>query len=176
VTLDTSIARTFEPLAAPPEVRLAQAAELIAQHVAIEARIDPVLPGLSDSQNSLDGLCAALARAGVRRVAASVLFLRPAVIASLRRHIADTTMLRTLLDAFANRERLVIRAGNSRVLALPRRTRREILDRLRSAACRHGLEVRVCACKNPDISASSCNISGRWSQPAEPRQRELFDG
>lgn len=53
---------------------------------ALAPRIDPILPGLSDSE---DALCAALVPAGVRRVAASVLFLGPAVIGSLKRHVAD---------------------------------------------------------------------------------------
>jgi hypothetical protein len=86
-------------------------------------------------------------------------------------------MLRTLLDAFAGKERLAIHAGNSRVLALPMQARRSILDRLRSVADRHGLEVRVCVCKNPDIQAGSCNISGRWPPTLTgPRQLGLFHG
>lgn len=177
VTLDSKIATAFEPHAAPPEVRLAQVAELAAEKVAIEARIDPILPGLSDAQDSLDALCAALVQAGVRTVAASVLFLRPAVIGSLRRHIMDAAMLRTLFHSFAIKERLAIHAGNSRVLALPIQARRIILDRLQSVAGRHGLEVRVCACKNPDIRTGSCDISGRWPHAVtDAGQPRLFDG
>lgn len=177
ITLDPRLAIAFEPHAAPPQDRLAQAAELIAQHIAIEARIDPILPGLSDTEDSFDALCAALVQAGVRMAAASVLFLRPAVIGSLKRHVTDAAMLRTLLHAFAGKERLPIHAGNSRVFAVPMQARRKILDRLRSVAGRHGLEIRVCACKNPDIRAGSCNISGRWPQAlTDPRQLGLFNG
>jgi len=177
VTLDARISSAFEPHAAPPEARLAQAAELAAEKVAIEARVDPILPGLSDGEDSLDALCAALVQAGVRRAAASVLFLRPAVIGSLKRHITDVAMLRTLLHAFANKERLAIRVGNSRVVALPAEARRKILDRLQSVAGRHGLKVCVCGCKNPDIQAGSCNISGEWPQGVtDARQLGLFDG
>jgi hypothetical protein len=59
-------------------------------------------------------------------------------------------------------------AGNSRVRALPASARLEIMDRLKSIACRYGMKVLVCACKNPDISSGSCHISGRW--PAEVRE------
>jgi hypothetical protein len=103
-----------------------------------------------------------LARIGVRKIAASVLFLRPAVIGSLRRHIEDKPMLNRLLDRFAGAGPLAIHAGNSRVRAIPTSARLEIIERLRSIAGRYGLEVLVCACKNPDISAGSCHISGRW--------------
>jgi len=45
-----------------------------------------------------------LARIGVRKIAASVLFLRPAVIGSLRRHIKDklaqVTLLREKIQGF----------------------------------------------------------------------------
>ncbi len=162
ITLDPGTAAAFEPGAATPEVRLAQAAELIGTHIPIEARLDPILPGVTDGADCLEPLCAALARIGMRKIAASVLFLRPAVIGSLRRHIKDKLMLNRLLDRFASSELLAIHAGNSRVRALPTSARLEIIERLKSIADRYGLEVLVCACKNPDISRGSCHISGRW--------------
>jgi DNA repair photolyase len=162
ITLDPGIAAAFEPLAATPEVRLAQAAELIVAGVPVEARLDPILPGVTDGVNCLEPLCAALAGIGVRTIAASVLFLRPAVTGSLRRHVEDTLMLDRMLDCFADGERMAIHAGNSRVLALAASARLEIMERLKSIAHRYDLEVLVCACKNPDISSGSCHISGRW--------------
>ena len=162
ITLDPAVAAAFEPHAATPEVRLAQAAELIGAHVPVEARLDPILPGVTDGADCLEPLCAALAGIGVRTIAASVLFLRPAVIGSLRRHVKDKLMLNRMLDCFAGGEPLAIHAGNSRVLALPASARLEIMERLKSIAHRYGMEVLVCACKNPDISSGSCHISGRW--------------
>jgi len=160
-TLDPAVATAFEPCAATPEVRLAQAGELIGAGVPVDARLDPILPGLTDGADCLEPLCEALARIGVHTIAASVLFLRPAVTGSLRRHVEDKLMLNRMLDNFADGERLAIHAGNSRVLALRTSARLEIMDRLKSIAHRHGLEILVCACKNPDISSSSCHISGR---------------
>ncbi len=119
ITLDTGTAAAFEPHAATPEVRLAQAAELIGSNIPIEARLDPILPGVTDGAECLEPLCAALARIGMRKIAASVLFLRPAVIGSLRRYIEDKPMLKRMLDCFAGCEPLAIHAGNSRVSALP---------------------------------------------------------
>jgi hypothetical protein len=176
ITLDTAVAAAFEPFAAPPEVRLSQAPELIRAGVLVEARLDPILPGVTDDQESLERLCAALAGIGIRTIAASVLFLRPAVVGSLRRHLGDCPnfrptkmglspsgeMLSKLLSVFAGSESMAIHAGNSRVRALPAAARFEIMDRLKSIAGRNGLNVLVCACKNPDIASSSCHISGRW--------------
>jgi DNA repair photolyase len=174
-TLDPAIASAFEPGAATPVERLAQAAELIGAHVAIEARLDPILPGVTDDVDCLEPLCEALARIGVRRIAASVLFLRPAVVGSLRRHVKNKLMLDRLLARFATRERLAIHSGKSRVQALPTSARLEIMERLKSIARRHGLEVVVCACKNPDIARGSCHISGRWPPEGHgSSQLELF--
>lgn len=172
ITLDPEIAVAFEPHSAVPDVRLAQAAELISAGVLIEARLDPILPGVTDGADCLEPLCAALARIGVRKIAASVLFLRPAVIGSLRRHVEDKLMLNRLLACFDGCKPLAIHAGNSRVLALPASARLEIIARLKTIAHRYGLEVLVCACKNPDISSGSCHISGRWS-PEFHKGRQL---
>ena len=175
ITLDTAVAAVFEPLAAPPDVRLSQAAELIGTGVLVEARLDPILPGVTDSPDSLERLCAALAGIGVRTIAASVLFLRPAVVGSLRRHVEDKQLVGRLLSAFASSGSMSIHAGSSRVRALPAAARLEILDRLKSIARRYGLNVLVCACKNPDIANGSCHISGRWPQAAgENSQLGLF--
>jgi len=175
VTLDPAVTAVFEPHAAPPDVRLTQAAELIAAGIPVDARLDPILPGLTDGEDCLEPLCEALVRIGVRTLVASVLFLRPAVIGSLRRHVNDKLMLSRLLDHFARRERLAIHAEKSHVSALPASARLEIMDRLKSIACRHGLEVLVCGCKNPDIPSGSCHISGRWPPVAqEDRQLGLF--
>ena len=162
ITLDPGTAAAFEPRAATPKVRLAQAAELIRAGVPVEARLDPILPGVTDGADCLEPLCAALAGIGVRTIAASVLFLRPAVIGSLRRHVEDKLMLNRMLDHFAAGKPLAIHTGRSRVLALPAGARLEIMERLKSIAHRYGLEVLVCACKNPDIASGSCHISGRW--------------
>ena len=68
------------------------------------SRLDPILPGVTNGAECLEPLCAALARIGVRTIAASVLFLRPAVIGSLRRHVKDKRMLNRMLDYFAGSE------------------------------------------------------------------------
>jgi hypothetical protein len=68
------------------------------------------------------------------------------------------------LDCFSGCKPLAIHADHSRVSALPASARLEIMERLRTIAHHYGLEVLVCACKNPDISSSSCHISGRWPQ------------
>ena len=176
-TLNQHILKTFEPYAAPAQVRLAHAEELLAAGIPTHVRLDPILPGLSDDRETLDALCASLAEIGIKHIAASPLFLRPVIAASLKRGLRDREVLRRLLRAFASRERLGIYAGQSSVTALPLQTRRGLFDRVKKAADKHGMETHICACKNPDLAAGCCKIAGRSPAPAEGwKQLVLFQG
>jgi len=112
--------------------------------------------------------------AGVREVAASTLFLRPAIADALRRGLPKPLWLR-IRAAFAGKERLELYGTGSRVWALPAAKRQAIHDRVAAAAARHGIEARVCACKNPDLTAGCCGIEGaRPAASPQPRQLRLF--
>ena len=161
-TLDDAVSRAFEPNAAGPGRRLAQMEALVTAGVPTEARLDPILPGLTDDPQSVKRLFAALTRIGVRRAAASVLFLRPAIVQSLRRNVPDKEMLARLLSAYQGSERIGLRGTGSHVQTLPSTVRRELFARMREMASAHGIELSICACKNPDLASCSCNIAGRW--------------
>jgi DNA repair photolyase len=168
IALDEGISQAFEPHAAAPRRRLEQMEALIVGGVPTEARLDPILPGLTDAPDSADRLFAALAQVGVRRAAAGVLFLRPAIVQSLRRNVATREMLAPLLDAYREREQMRIRANGSSAQTLPAKARREIFVRMGEAAAAYGIELSVCACKNPDLARGSCNIAGTWPR-RQPR-------
>lgn len=162
ISLDERISRVFEPNAASPGKRLEQLAALIAGGVPTEARLDPILPALTDSRDSLDKHFATLARVGVKRAAAGVLFLRPTIAQSLRRNVTDKAMLTPLLDAYRQKQETVLRGAEFPIQNLPAGARREIFARVRDAAAAHGIELSVCACKNSDLARGSCNIAGKW--------------
>lgn len=175
-TVDERILGMFEPQAAPPKVRLAQTRELVEAGIATTGRLDPILPGLTDDETSLRDLCCGFAEAGVTTVAASTLFLRPAIMGSLRKSLRDASVRTKLFDAFAERSRLAIHAENSCLTALPQETRRATFERLQAIAAKFGITVRICACKNPDIGSGPCHIAGRSSNAIEsPAQAALFE-
>jgi len=174
-TVDEAVLDAFEPHAAAPEVRLAQAKELVEAGIATTGRLDPILPGLTSDEESLREVCSGFAATGVRIVAASTLFLRPAISHSLRESLRGNPMCQRLFDAFCRRHRLAIHAERSSIVALPEQARREIYERLESVAGEFGLQVRVCACKNPDLSNKACHIAGRPSADVDsPVQVSLF--
>ena len=176
ITTDEPTLQAFEPHAAPANVRLRQMAEFCRRGVSTEARLDPILPGITDDSASLRRLFQAAAKQGVRSAAASVLFLRPALLEAMRHRLHNAEFLARLLSAFAKPQRMAIRAVGSSATALPAAGRRTILDRVQSVAAECGIAVRICACKNPDLAAGSCGIAGHWTTVAcTAPQGSLFD-
>jgi DNA repair photolyase len=154
---------------------LEQIGQLIAGGVATQARLDPILPGLTDVPDGLHALCAALAGAGVKDVAASILFLRPAIVRALRNHPTRPGLFRRLVESYASGKWMQIHAGQGSVLALPAARRRRIFDWLTTIAGQYGINVHVCACKNPDLGGPGCHFAGGWSPPVIfERQMDLF--
>ncbi len=146
------------------------------QITACALQLDPILPGMTDDETSLRNVCSSLAEAGMTTTAASTLFLRPAITGSLRKNLCDASVRTRLFDAFAGGSRLAIHAKSSSITALPHEARQAPFERLQSVAAEFGITVRICACKNPDISSrSACHIAGRLSTATEsPAQARLF--
>jgi DNA repair photolyase len=172
ISLERKIARVFEPHTASPKRRLRQIGELLAAGIATQARLDPILPGVTDDPDALHALCAALAAVGVQEISASTLFLRPAVLAALRRRLGRSRTLGRLLAAFDQGKWLSTPAAQAPVLTLPAARRRKIFGWLTAIARQHGIAVHVCGCKNPDVAAGGCHLAGPWTLQA-PAQRPL---
>jgi DNA repair photolyase len=134
---------------------------LVAGGVAAAARLDPILPTLTDDPEALERQFAALAQVGVKRVAAGVLFLRPGILYWLTRSL-PREMLVPLLKTYRNGEEAVMRGAVYPVQNLSLERRSEIFARLGEAAETHGIRLDICACKNSDIVRGSCNIAGTW--------------
>jgi len=161
ITLNEELSRIFEPHAASPRTRLWQLHSLIAGGVAAAARLDPILPTLTDEPEALDRQFAALAQVGVKRAAAGVLFLRPGISYWLSRRV-PTEMLAPMFAAYREEEQAVMRGAEYPIHNLPSERRRETFARLQEAAEAHGIRLDICACKNSDIARGSCNIAGTW--------------
>lgn len=76
-TVDEQLARIIEPRAPRPELRLKTIQALAQAGIATSVSLGPVIPGLTDSLESLEAVVAAAARAGVRFAWGGVLFLKP---------------------------------------------------------------------------------------------------
>ena len=127
-------------------------------------------------REALGDLFHALSMAGVTQATASTLFLRPAVVESLKRNVRDESLLQCLSQSYSDSTRLAIQAERSSVVALQRVVREEIYYAVRRAAGENGIGVSICGCKNPDLARGTCNIGGAWPErPSRSAQGRLFD-
>jgi len=171
-TLAEGLTRAVEPRAASAAERLRTIEGLMQARVVTRARLDPLVPDLTDSEENLRPLLSALSRRGIRSVSASYLFLRPAFARRV------TERLRALAGwshatehwpwcRFANGV-----GGGTMIGPGPRRER---LGRLRDLAAEQDIDVHVCACKNTDIDfASNCQIAGPPLPPLRHDTARLF--
>lgn len=162
ISLDAPLLRIFEPGCASAEVRLQQIERLIRMGIETEVRLDPILPGLTDEPKDLDDLFRALSGLGVQRVALNVLYLRPALVKTLRDRISDKGLRDRLLERYVPGMEIRVCGGKFSQTALPRAEREEIFGRAIRLAQAHGIACHCCGCMNPDISGGNCNLTGQW--------------
>ncbi len=75
-TLDRDLARRMEPLAPRPDRRLAAVRKLSAAGFRVAVNLAPILPGINDSDASLDAVAKASARAGAVKLSGNVVYLK----------------------------------------------------------------------------------------------------
>lgn len=76
-TTDTALARLVEPMAPRPDLRLAAIRKLADQGIRVTVLANPVMPLITDSEENLEAVCAAAAKAGAVSFSAAPLFLKP---------------------------------------------------------------------------------------------------
>ena len=173
ITLDDAIARLFEPAAARANRRLRQIDEPVRNGIQTEVRLDPIIPGFTDDEASLRELMAAIARRAIKSIAVSTLFFRPAIAGSLRKHLS-AEQFAMLVAAMSMSGRMDIQARNSSVHSASAEVRQRIYAMTRSIGKELGIDVKICACKNPDFAQSSCGIAGQWKQSTNIALPQLF--
>ena len=169
-TLDRHLQRTLEPLAAPPRLRLRQIGRLRQLGVPVQVALDPLVPGLTDTRESLSALLAGLAEVGVRQVTAGYMFLREGIADNLAKALAASGLAEVALEAFRGGPVLTA-PGMAAARYLPRARRQRGYASLMALAAGHDIQVSVSGLSNPDFG------SQRRVAPIEesrPRLRTLF--
>ncbi|NPA04768.1 MAG: radical SAM protein [Crenarchaeota archaeon] len=136
-TMDSGLASRLEPGAPPPRDRVEALRRLAEAGVPVGVRLDPILPGLNDDEDSIREVLEAVREAGAVTVTCSTYKARP-------------DNLRRVVDAFpelAERYRRLYREEGSWIHGywyLPQRLRRIILERARRIALSLGLGFATC--------------------------------
>ncbi len=175
-TLNERVWEAFEPRTAAPDVRLAQIDGLVQAGIDTQVRLDPILPGVTDDEQTLSELFALLGPLGVGDVAISTAFTRPAIVRAVRRYVRERDWAEAFLGHYSSGVEMIMQGAGTSVVMPPAATRRAIYGRVARVAARYGVPVRVCACKNADLAVGSCHIAGDWSdRPHGAKQRLLFE-
>lgn len=179
-TLDESLQAVLEPGAAPIEERLRGIQRLRDAGVAVAVRADPLIAGVTDLNEDIARLMVEVGKLGICDIAASYLFLRPAITAALKRRVSDRTLVDRILGSYRNGCRFTLRGGAGGGVALPIAVRRKAFERLSQLGAVNGIAVHVCGCKNPDLGDSRCHLvrgeGGRQtSRRSSPVNRTLWD-
>lgn len=174
-TLDRRVQQTLEPNAASPDERRENIRKLIRCGVTTDARIDPLVPRVMDTEDNLTPLFRALSELGVRCAGVSYLFLRPAITGHLRRALEPCGLFSELAAAYRDGSRRKLVGGEARMRLLPTEYRRRNYEQLRSIATRHGIRTFLCACKNPDLAHGLlCKANRERMIGRAARQADLF--
>jgi len=173
-TLSQRLWRILEPCAASPEQRLQVIDGLRRIGVVTKARLDPLIPEWTDTEDGLRPLLAELTWRGVQDIAASYLFLRPAFAQRLSEQLGLARGSTCSAGAWFW-QRLADGVGGGQMIGPEERRAR--FDRLARLAAEYGIDVHVCVCKNPDLSAGpGCQIAGPPMEAPLGVEGPLFRG
>lgn len=150
-TLDRTLQRALEPLAAPPRLRLKTIHRLRDAGIAVQAALEPLVPGVTDTRENLEPVLEALEEAGVTQVTVGYLILHPRqendMLAALRPLGLDSLVA----DEYARGPLL----GRARAPGryLPRARRQHGYAAVMALAASHGIRVGINSLTNPDFNA-----------------------
>lgn len=167
ISVEEEILNMFEPKAASLSRRLKQLKKLIELGIKMSVRCDPVVYGITDREEQVKNLFSAVAQTGCEEVAVSFLFLRPAIVSSLKHNISDMDIVNKILQPFSKGIYLPIGIKNSSAKVLPAEIRKSAFEKIKKIADNFGIKVYICGCKNRDISNESCYIVREMKIPEQ---------
>jgi len=174
-TLNRQLQKQIEPHAATPGTRLKNISALVQIGILPEMRLDPLIPGLTDSTSNLDPLLKILGRSGIKRVGLNYLFLRPIINKNIREDLGHTKAMEELSQAFCDNVDLQLLASKSRVKALNLDFRQKQYKHISLLAKPYGIKTYVCGYKNPDVTEDlTCRNIWQKYFDRKTRQYKLF--
>ncbi|MBM4054567.1 MAG: radical SAM protein [Planctomycetes bacterium] len=174
-SLDRNVQRIIEPYASSPSERIRNIERLCAIGIVPEVKLDPLIPGITDTNLNLQALFSILQKYGINDMGINYLFLRPYIKKNLYTALRKTSFLKEILEHYQKSKSISLLAEKSRVHALDVSYRRNSYRNIADLASTYGINAYVCGCKNPDITEEPlCGIN--WGKHFEniPEQRKLF--
>lgn len=171
-TLDRALSTTIEPGAASPDQRLETMRRLGDIGVQTTARLDPLIPDVTDTRSNIEPLLASLLRVGVRFAAVSYLFVRPRLAQAIQKVLTGVSAVRVNAENWT-RQDFLGECGGGQMLGAAERAQR--FADLKAWGEKTGVRVNPCRCKNPECGGRPCAIAGGHSHEApRPDDQQLF--
>ncbi len=174
-TLNRDMQKRIEPNAATPQERIRNIEQLCVIGITPEVKLDPLIPGITDTQSNLTALFKTLQGFGVNSTGINYLFLRPQIKKNLYKALGKSPLLQDIMKHYQNNKSLRLLAEQSRVVPLDVIYRKRAYEQITTLASDFGIYAYVCGCKNPDITEEPlCGIN--WGQHFEKtaEQKHLF--
>lgn len=174
-TLNRDIQRRIEPYASAPRERIRNIEQLLSIEILPEVKLDPLIPGITDTEANLTALFQELQAFGINSTSINYLFLRPQIKKNLYRSLGNTPLLPKIMECYRTGRSVNLLAEHSRIFALDVSYRRQAYEQISALAKSFGISAYVCGCKNPDITEEPlCGIN--WDQHFEQTsgQKQLF--
>jgi DNA repair photolyase len=181
-SLDPQIQKALEPAASPAAERLHLITELKALKIPVEVNLEPLLPNVTDSRDSLQAILESLADRDVTSVSAGYLVLRPGLREQMQRELASCPWLEPMLSAYEDAP--LMRDGHQLSQFLHKSKRQRGYAMLMSLAANLGIDVRLNGLTNPDFHSPPAAASGLGTKSLRQafrnslqsaRSAELFD-
>lgn len=175
-TLDRDIQKKMEPYAATPQERILNIKRLIEADITPEVKLDPLIPGVTDTESNLTALFKVLQGLVVNSTGINYLFLRQQIKKNLYKALGNTSLWPKIMGHYQNSKSMNLLAEQSRVIALDVHYRKRAYEQISRWARDFGIYAYVCGCKNPDITEEPlCGMN--WGQHFEKilGQKHLFE-
>jgi DNA repair photolyase len=147
-TLKDSICRKLEPGAPLPGKRLEVMTRLADLGVPVSARIDPIIPGINDSE--IEDLVHAAVQAGARHIVSSTYKARPGNVKRISSAFPDAAVVLKMLLQKDSRE-----SGS----LLPRELRCSLMQKVKDNASKMGVASSTCREGFPSVPGTNCDGS-----------------
>ena len=165
------IRQLLEPNASTVDERLATMRKLREQGLHAEVRMDPLVPGLTDTRKSFTSLCKHISECGVTHAAASYLFIRRANYQSMMVQFKDWSFKSIFKELYHDK---IVRFCGNGIISVPNAGyRQRKYGELKSIAHEYGITLRLCGCKNPDVTHDNCHFGPDESK--KTIQMKLFE-
>ena len=155
VSLNDNYQRLFEPYTAHPFKRLLNIRNLVNAGIDTAVRIDPVIPGITDKEASVEHLLKRLKYAGVKNISVSTLVMRPSIMNQFIKELSSRIAERILRLYHGQPWQRVITSAKTRLLPMSMRV--ALFGKFKDIGRRYDIECSVCGCKNPDLPWEFCS-------------------